>query len=214
MGPVASSAATTQEIIIGIGGVPILVRSDSPEFVRILERRYVGFVDPNARPIVELDVEIVPPRLITDEDDISVRFRSGKWLIERNDLRAELEPELRRGRVIQSANPYAIDTVLRIIHSLVLARTGGLLVHAASGIRNGKAFLFSGVSGAGKTRLSLLPTPPCSPTKSRISAAMATASWPMARPSPESWPAPEKTSAPHSQPSTFCARDRRTSLSQ
>ncbi|MGC2160266.1 MAG: hypothetical protein WA634_00025, partial [Silvibacterium sp.] len=148
--------ATGQEIIIGIGGVPIQVRSESPEFLRMLEKRYVGFIAPEARPVVELDIDLVPPRTITDEEDIAVRFSAGRWLIERGDLRAELDPSLGRGRVVQSANPYSIDTVLRIIHSLVLARKGGLLVHAASCIRNGRAFLFSGVSGAGKTTISSL----------------------------------------------------------
>src|SRR5258708_30403384 len=45
---------------------------------------------------------------------------------------------------------------LRIVRSLVLARQGGLLVHAASGVRTGRAFLFAGVSGAGKTTISRL----------------------------------------------------------
>jgi hypothetical protein len=49
--------------------------------------------------------------------------------------------------------------VLRIIHTLVLAREGGFLVHSASAVRNGKAFLFSGVSGAGKTTISRLAPP-------------------------------------------------------
>lgn len=148
--------AAERDIVIGIGGVPIQVRSDSPEFLGMLERRYAGFVEPGAQPMVELEMELVPPQVITDEDDISVEFKSGRWLIERSDLRAELDPALGRGRVRQSANPYAIDTVVRIIHSLMLARRGGLLVHAASGVRNGRAFLFSGASGAGKTTISSL----------------------------------------------------------
>ena len=51
------------------------------------------------------------------------------------------------------------NAVLRIVHSLILARQGGFLIHAASAIRNGKAFLFSGVSGAGKTTISRLAPP-------------------------------------------------------
>jgi hypothetical protein len=151
--------AAGQEVTIAIGGVPIQVRSSSPEFLAMLQARYAGFLDPDINPVVELDVDLVPPRLISDEDDISVRFQSGKWIIERGDLRAELEPELRRGSVLQSANPYSIDTILRIVHSLVLARSGGLLVHAASAVRNGRAFLFSGVSGAGKTTIASLAPP-------------------------------------------------------
>src|SRR6266699_7237464 len=69
------------------------------------------------------------------------------------------DPALRRGRIRQSANPYSIDAVLRIVHSLVLAGQGGMLVHAASGVRNGRAFLFAGVSGAGKTTISRLAPP-------------------------------------------------------
>jgi hypothetical protein len=148
--------AVAQDVIIGIGGVPIKVRSESPEFLRMLETRYSGFLSPEADSDIELDIDLVAPRKITEEEDISVRFESGRWLIERGDLRAELEPAMRRGHVLQSANPYAIDTVLRIIHSLVLAKAGGLLVHAASCLRNGKAFLFAGVSGAGKTTISSL----------------------------------------------------------
>jgi hypothetical protein len=37
---------------------------------------------------------------------------------------------------------------------VVLATRGGFLLHAASAIRNGKAFLFAGSSGAGKTTIS------------------------------------------------------------
>ncbi len=59
----------------------------------------------------------------------------------------------------QTANPYAIDGVLRILHSLILAREGGFLVHAASAVRNGRAFVFAGVSGAGKTTLARLAPP-------------------------------------------------------
>jgi hypothetical protein len=49
--------------------------------------------------------------------------------------------------------------VLRIVHTLLLARTGGFLVHASSAVRNGRAFLFSGVSGAGKTTMARLAPP-------------------------------------------------------
>jgi hypothetical protein len=69
-------------------------------------------------------------------------------------------PGARRGLIRQSCSPYAIDCVLRTVHSLILARQGGFLVHAASAIRGGgKAFLFSGVSGAGKTTISRLAPP-------------------------------------------------------
>lgn len=77
----------------------------------------------------------------------------------RGDFQAEWDTASRRGWVRQTANPYGIDAVLRILHSLILAPQGGFLVHAASAVRHGRAFLFAGVSGAGKTTISRLAPP-------------------------------------------------------
>lgn len=91
--------------------------------------------------------------------ELSVRLESGLWRLERGDFYAELDPAHRRGLVRQAAQPYAIDGVLRILHSLLLVRQGGFLLHAASAVRNGRAFVFAGVSGAGKTTISRLAPP-------------------------------------------------------
>jgi len=107
----------------------------------------------------ELEVELLPPGMMSDAEEARVRLEGGRWLMERGDFRAECDPEQRRGWVRQSANPYSIDAVLRMLHSLILAREGGFLVHAASAVRNGRAFLFAGVSGAGKTTISRLAPP-------------------------------------------------------
>ena len=53
----------------------------------------------------------------------------------------------------QTLNPYSIDSVLRIVHTLLLSAEGGFLLHASSAVRNGRAFLFTGPSGAGKTTI-------------------------------------------------------------
>ena len=110
-------------------------------------------------PAFELDVELFPPGLMSDAEEARVRLEGGRWVMERGDFRAECDPVRRRGWVRQSANPYSIDAVLRMLHSLILARDGGFLVHAASAVRNGRAFLFAGVSGAGKTTISRLAPP-------------------------------------------------------
>jgi hypothetical protein len=107
----------------------------------------------------QLEVELVPPGIVSDAEDVRVRREGRHWVMERGDFRAEWDIEHRRGWVRQSPNPYSIDSVLRILHSLILARNGGFLVHAASAIRNGRAFLFAGVSGAGKTTISRLAPP-------------------------------------------------------
>ena len=86
-------------------------------------------------------------------------MQDGVWRLRRGDFRAHWDPRVGRGRIRQSPNPYSIDSVLRIVHTLILAREGGFLLHSAGAIRNGRAFLFSGVSGAGKTTISRLAPP-------------------------------------------------------
>jgi hypothetical protein len=142
-----------------IGGLPINIQSANRDFVRMLEARYAGFVTEPTDNGIRLDVEIVPSTGGRADEELEVRYADGHWRINRGDFRAQWDPASMLGCVRQAAYPYAIDSVMRIVHSLVLAQNGGFLVHSASAVRNGKAFLFSGVSGAGKTTISRLAPP-------------------------------------------------------
>jgi hypothetical protein len=146
-------------LVIEIGGMPVRVHTTDPGFVAMLQNRYAGYVTETRNAEIEFDVDLALPADGDPEADVSVTYHSGQWSIQRGDFRAEWSPALRTGRIRQSANPYSIDAVLRIVHTLVLARQGGFLMHSASAIRNGKAFLFTGVSGAGKTTISRLAPP-------------------------------------------------------
>ena len=163
-GGLSSSSNDTSgdlSLAIGIGGVTVRVHTSDPRFLRVLEDRYAGFPGVGEADY-EFEVELIPDVPIPDDaadEDVSVVKAEGIWKLRRGDFRAEWDPAACRGRIRQSINPYSIDAVLRIVHSLVLAPRGGVLLHAASGIRNGRAFLFSGVSGAGKTTMASLAPP-------------------------------------------------------
>ena len=146
-------------LVIEIGGMPIRVNTTDPDFLAMLEGRYSGFLGSSENAEVEFEVELVHPGFADPAAEVRVEHRMGRWSLTRGDFRAEWAPASRRGWIRQSANPYSIDAVLRIVHSLVLARQGGFLLHSASALRNGKAFLFAGVSGAGKTTISGLAPP-------------------------------------------------------
>jgi hypothetical protein len=150
------SELETLSVVIDVGGVPVRVNTRDAGFVRLLEDRYVGFIGALERAEIAFDVEIVQPKFSDPDADVQVKQRGGRWELTRGDFQAEWEPSSGRGWIRQSANPYSIDSVLRIVHTLVLARQNGFLLHAASAIRNGKAFIFAGVSGAGKTTISRL----------------------------------------------------------
>jgi hypothetical protein len=53
-------------------------------------------------------------------------------------------------------NEYALDSLLRVLLSWKLAASCGFLLHAATVVRGGKAYVFTGRSGAGKSTLARL----------------------------------------------------------
>ncbi len=150
------SGYKSHEVAIEIGGLPIALRTDDPDFMKLLKDRYVDYVKTGLQSEFAFDVDLVAPGLLDPDAEVRVWRQGGEWLLERGDFRAEWNPERRQGRIRQMANPYSIDAVLRILHTLLLARQGGFLLHASSGVRNGKAFLFAGLSEAGKTTMARL----------------------------------------------------------
>jgi hypothetical protein len=148
----------SQSVTVEIGDIPILLRPDDPKFCEVLEDRYTGFLNPDSEPACQFDIQLDPKGRPSDED-AQVTRQGNLWSFHRGDFRATWDARAGRGRIRQCPNPYSIDTVLRITHSLVLAEEGGFLVHAASAIRGGRAYLFAGVSGAGKTTMARLAPP-------------------------------------------------------
>lgn len=147
-------------VMIEIGGMPVLVNTTDPNFLGMLQDRYAGYVVTSAADAeIEFDVELATLTDPPPDAEVRVSQQAGRWTLTRGDFRAEWEPAKRRGWIRLRPTPYSIDAVLRIVHTLVLARQGGFLLHAASAIRNGKAFLFAGASEAGKTTISRVAPP-------------------------------------------------------
>ena len=140
--------------VVEIGRIPISLSTSSPVFRDLLRQRYNGFLS-SSLPEARLDFELVEQGTVSD-DEVRVWRDGPDWRIERGDFRACWNPQTGRGLVRQNPNPYSLDSVLRIVHSLILAGRGGFLLHAASAICDGRAYLFSGVSGAGKTTVTRL----------------------------------------------------------
>ncbi len=167
-------AAPRKVACVEIGGIPIALSTDDDGFLDLLRRRYDGFLS-SSRPEFELEFDLRSTGPASDADVQVRRNADGNdnadtWLITRGDLHARWEPRTGRGTVRQNANPYSLDSVMRILHSLILAERGGFLLHAASAICHApsagfgasfddRAYLFSGVSGAGKTTMTRLAPP-------------------------------------------------------
>jgi hypothetical protein len=145
----------TQKVAcVEIGGIPIALSTCDEGFLHLLHQRYDGFLS-SSKPEFELEFDVTAKQTVSD-DDVRVHRDGHEWILQRGDFQARWDPRTGRGKVRQNSNPYSLDSVLRILHSLILAQRGGFLLHAASAICEGQSFLFSGVSGAGKTTMTRL----------------------------------------------------------
>lgn len=151
-----SEATGRHTAVVEIGRIAISLSTDNLKFSDLLRQRYRGFLSAS-RPEFELDFHLTPGGV--SDDDVHVWREGSEWRIERGDFRACWNAQTGRGLVEQNPNPYSLDSVLRIVHSLILAGRGGFLLHAASAICDSRAYLFSGVSGAGKTTMTRLAPP-------------------------------------------------------
>jgi hypothetical protein len=163
-----AQAIGMDSLAIEIGGVAILLESDSPEFRAMVEKFYPGYVRQSAHvdsglPVLRFSVEVIGQGQLIGDEDVRVFKDCDQWRIHRNDFRAELNLESGSGCIRQVLNPYGLNSILRIVHTLYLAHAHGFLLHAASAVRNNRAFVFSGVSGAGKTTISR-----CAPTDAAL----------------------------------------------
>jgi hypothetical protein len=146
-------------LTIEIGGLPLRLRTPDPEFWSLLAARYANFVRPESEAEMEFELLAAPPGPLPVDTNLQVRCEEGRWLLSRGEFRAAFDLRSRHGQLACIPNPYSVDTLLRVVHSLLLAPAGGLLLHASGGIRGGRGFLFSGVSGAGKTTMARLAPP-------------------------------------------------------
>ena len=157
--------AGKDSVVIEIGNTSTALNATDYSFQQLLKKRYAPFVKASRNVHSQFDIELIEPRPSVDptgtapQEDLKVKLDGGRWTFHRGDFEADWDPQTGIGRIRQSSNPYSPDAVLRIVHSLILAREGGFLIHSASAVRDGCAFLFTGVSGAGKTTISRLAPP-------------------------------------------------------
>ena len=150
------------DLIVEVGKIPFRLRIADGEFREAVSERFSRFV--TSTPACEpLDLQLtVDPEGLGGQGETVVRSIEGQWRFERaGGFKAVWNRAEGRGYVAtcKLGGALAVDSVVRILHTLLLAGQGGFLLHSASVVRNGKAFVFSGVSGAGKSTISGLAPP-------------------------------------------------------
>ena len=142
---------------IEIGQVPLELCSEDDELLRAARDRYAGFwecgspiwpVTVRAAKKVQPGSESVQAEIVPSGPGFSFHL-NGAWL--------------RMGAAASEFNgvgsEYTLDSLLRVLLSMLLLPQRGFLLHAATVVRDGRAFIFTGRSGAGKSTIaSLSPT--------------------------------------------------------
>jgi hypothetical protein len=142
--PLANSGrGPRQQFELSIGCVPFRLQISDTRLFGAASARYAAFTDAVAEPItIALDggaaLEGAPADFAYEFEGAALRsFSSG---IRFDGVR----------------NQYALDSLLRVVLSWKLLARRGFLLHAATVVRNGKAYIFTGRSGAGKSTVASL----------------------------------------------------------
>ena len=85
-------------------------------------------------------------------NQVDVYSKNGRVFIERWDFKGFLDRKNGKAEVKLSSKG-SFESFLRVIYSLMLPERDGLAIHASSLMKDGKAYLFPGKSGTGKTTL-------------------------------------------------------------
>lgn len=147
------------ELTLGIAGLRTSVVTQDPDVAAVIEDGYQGFLAAGPtdwRLEIRRDAAGVP-----HTTDVSVR-RDGtrsRFTAHRFDFAGTVDVGTRTAHVtLAEADDVALNSFLRIVYSLALVQADGLMLHAASLIRDGRAYVFCGPSGSGKTTAARLST--------------------------------------------------------
>jgi hypothetical protein len=147
-------------VTVEIGGIPVRFRTADDDFLSLLRAYYGAFVTASCSG-QPFDVSLQATGSHSgDPEDVAFRRDGGRVHFGRRGLSADCDLETCCGHAdVVEPDTYFSDLLLRMLYTLLLAPQGGFQIHAASHVRNGRAVLFAGLSGSGKTTISRLAPP-------------------------------------------------------
>jgi hypothetical protein len=142
--------APPEQLGISIGNIPLCLHISEPNLRQKARERYTRFLRDaaDALPVFLNDSNIAPN--CAGEDDHSESQFTYIW--ERSSLRLQEK----NARFHGVRHDYGLDSLIRILLSVLLAPERGFLLHAATVLRDGRAYVFTGKSGAGKSTVASL----------------------------------------------------------
>jgi hypothetical protein len=151
------------EMSIEVAGLCTDVVVPDPEVATVVRERFGGFLSSGA-PAWRIAITARRGDLPAFEG-VDVRRDGGpaRFSVRRRDFSGTVDLGTRTADVALTdpanvSSDVSIESILRIVYSLALVETRGLVVHAASLMRDDGVYLFCGPSGSGKTTVARLST--------------------------------------------------------
>ncbi len=145
---------TLNEIRISIADICVALRVDDADMAERIQARYAEFLAPDAPADLAIDVAVregvqfVPMR--PGPWVINTAFQNGVLTFESYVEKGSVNLATGQGHLVMAPTAL-IENFLRVLYAWCTMRAGGLLLHSAGVVKDGRAFLFFGSSGSGKT---------------------------------------------------------------
>ena len=146
-------------IKIEIADICVGLNLDDARISRQILDRYVAFLSPNGKPEVTVQVEVREGVQFVPEQGplvINLTFRNASLTFESHFERGFMNVITGDGYLLVASHRSTVENFLRVLYAWRCIYQGGLLVHSAGVIKDGKAFVFFGPSGSGKTTIARL----------------------------------------------------------
>jgi len=155
----AVRVATILEVRISVAGVCVALRVDDVEVAERTLARYAGFLAPDAAPDFVIDVAVCEGAQFVPMEPgpwvINTTFHDDVLTFESYVEKGEVNLATGRGHLVMAPTGL-VENYLRVLYAWCAVRAGGLLLHSAGVVKDGRAFLFFGASGSGKTTITRL----------------------------------------------------------
>ena len=138
-----SGRGPRQQFELSIGGMSLRLQMSDTQLFGAASARYAAFTDAAAQPTtIALNDGAAPEGAPAD---FAYEFEGAALRVFPSEIRFD-----------GVRNQYALDSLLRVLLSWKLLGGHGFLLHAATVLRDRKAYIFTGRSGAGKSTVTSL----------------------------------------------------------
>jgi len=142
----------TAGLNIQVGGITLGCTLENERFLGELRENYGAFLT-DMEPDYRLAVHACTMDIREDYYEPVVDLSGPCLSVRRRDFTAELDLEKKQGSVEINDNLFAFDSLHRVLYSSLLLRHDGFVLHCCGLVKNGKGYIFLGLSQSGKSTM-------------------------------------------------------------